>query len=667
MVMLDPSITLGQPGTAPHPTACIHDRRGQIVRTISSTARIAGQLRALPAAATLGALGIVYGDIGTSPLYAFKEAIKAATSGGAPGAGAVLGIISLIIWSLILIISLKYAVLILRADNRGEGGIVALLALLGARHARPGTWRVGVLLLGLLGAALLYGDGAITPAISVLSAVEGLKVDAPKLAPVVVPITIIVLVCLFAVQRRGTGFIGGIFGPVMLAWFVIIAVLGIRGVVMAPGILASFSPLYAIGFLVHAPPMVSFAVLGATFLAVTGGEAMYADMGHFGRFPIRLAWFAIVLPALFVNYLGQGALLLTNPAALNNPFYQLAPNWFHYPLVAFATVAAVIASQAIISGAFSLTQQAIQLGFLPRLNIFHTASHERGQIYVPVVNWTLAAATLGAVVLFGTSDALAGAYGIAVSLLMAITTFLAALIAIKWGFNKLMVVVVNGFFLVIDLIFFSANSIKVFEGGWFPLLLAAAVAFLMLTWRHGQSLTEKARAQMRESEREFIKSLCENPPARLPGTAAFLTSATVGIPLPLSHHLKHIYALHERVLLITVLTSEEPHVSDEARVELHDLSAGVSRVILKFGFTESPAVPKGLQCAVENACLSCGKLEYISYYIGRETIIPTARIPGMWVWREALFSFMQRNAERSAAYFRIPAAQVVEIGIEIEI
>jgi KUP system potassium uptake protein len=558
-----------------------------------------------PTAATLGALGIVYGDIGTSPLYAFKEAIKAVSANGALVADSVLGIISLMIWSLILIISLKYAILILRADNRGEGGIVALLALLGAHHARPGTWRAGVLMLGLLGAALLYGDGAITPAISVLSAVEGLKVDAPKLGPMVVPITVVVLVCLFAVQRRGTGFIGGIFGPIMLAWFAVIAILGIRGIVMSPAILVSFNPLHAMEFLIHAPPLVAFAVLGATFLAVTGGEAMYADMGHFGSFPIRLAWFAIVLPALFLNYLGQGALLLADPMALDNPFYQLAPGWFHYPLVALATVATVIASQAIISGAFSLTQQAMQLGFLPRLNVFHTASHERGQIYVPIVNWTLGVATLGAVVAFGTSDALAGAYGIAVSLLMAITTFLAALIAIQWGFNRILVIAVNGFFLVIDLIFFTANSIKFLDGGWFPLLLAAAVAFLMLTWRRGQTLAETARSELRESDRDFIANLSGKPPARLPGTAAFFTSGTVGIPLPLSHHLKHIYALHERVLLVTVLTSEEPRVADEARVELNDLSAGVTRVILHFGFAERPSVPKGLQCAMEKKELSC--------------------------------------------------------------
>jgi KUP system potassium uptake protein len=624
-------------------------------------------LRAVPAAVTIGALGVVYGDIGTSPLYALREAVKAAGAGGLPPVESALGVLSLIIWSLILIISLKYAILICRADNRGEGGIIALLAVLRARHARAGTWRSAVLMLGLLGAALLYGDGAITPAISVLSAVEGLKVDAPTLTPAVIPITIIVLVGLFLAQRRGTGFIGRIFGPIMLLWFVVIGTLGLRGILMAPGILAAFSPHHAIALLAHAPPMVSFGVLGATFLAVTGGEAMYADMGHFGRLPIRFAWFSIVLPCLVLNYCGQGALLLVDPSAIDNPFFQLAPDWFHYLLVAFATVATTIASQAIISGAFSLTQQAIQLGFLPRVNIRHTASEERGQIYVPIVNWILAAATLGAVIAFGSSDNLAGAYGIAVSLLMAITTFLAALVALQWGFNPLLVMAVNGFFLIIDLIFFSANSLKLFEGGWFPLLLACLIAFVMLTWRRGQRLTERARQAMRESEREFIKHICEKPPVRLPGTAAFLTAGTAGIPLPLTHHLKHIYALHEHVLLVTVLTSEEPYVSDEARIELHELPADVTRLILHVGFAEMPSVPEGVRYAQEHASLGCGSLSEVSYYIGRETIVPTAAIPGMWIWREALYAFMQRNAERSAAYFCIPAKQVVEIGIEIEI
>ena len=621
----------------------------------------------MPTAMTIGALGVVYGDIGTSPLYALREAVKAASAGGFPRPESVMGVVSLIIWSLILIISLKYAILICRADNRGEGGIIALLAVLRARHARPGTWRSAVLMLGLLGAALLYGDGAITPAISVLSAVEGLKVDAPALAPAVVPITIVVLIALFLAQRRGTGFIGKIFGPIMLFWFVVIGALGLRGILLAPGVLAAFNPLHAIALLTNAPAMVSFAVLGATFLAVTGGEAMYADMGHFGRLPIRLAWFSIVLPGLFLNYCGQGALLLADPSAADNPFYQLAPDWFHYVLVAFATVATTIASQAIISGAFSLTQQAIQLGFLPRVNIRHTASEERGQIYVPIVNWILAAATLGAVIAFGSSDALAGAYGIAVSLLMAITTFLAALVAIQWGFNPLLVIAVNGFFIAIDLIFFSANSLKLFEGGWFPLLLAGSIAFLMLTWRRGQRLTERARQAMRESEKEFIRHICEKPPVRLPGTAAFLTAGTAGIPLPLTHHLKHIYALHEHVLLVTVLTSEEPHVSDEGRIELHVLPAGVTRLILHVGFAEMPSVPEGVRYAQEQAALGCGNLSEVSYYIGRETVLPTAAIPGMWIWREALYAFMQRNAERSAAYFCIPATQVVEIGIEVEI
>jgi KUP system potassium uptake protein len=624
-------------------------------------------LRAVPAAMTIGALGVVYGDIGTSPLYALREAVKAAGAGGLPRAEAALGVLSLIIWSLILIISLKYAILICRADNRGEGGIIALLAVLRARHARSGTWRSAVLMLGLLGAALLYGDGAITPAISVLSAVEGLKLDAPTLAPAVIPITIVVLIGLFLAQRRGTGFIGRIFGPIMLLWFVVIGALGLRGVLMAPGILGAFSPHHAIALLAQAPPVVSFAVLGATFLAVTGGEAMYADMGHFGRLPIRFAWFAIVLPCLLLNYCGQGALFLVDSSAIDNPFFQLSPDWLHYLLVTFATVATTIASQAIISGAFSLTQQAIQLGFLPRVNIRHTASEERGQIYVPIVNWILAAATLGAVIAFGSSDNLAGAYGIAVSLLMTITTFLAALVALQWGFNPLLVVAVNGFFLVIDLIFFAANSLKVFEGGWFPLLLACLIAFVMLTWRRGQRLTERARQTMRESEREFIKHICEKPPIRLPGTAAFMTAGTAGIPLPLTHHLKHIYALHEHVLLVTVLTAEEPYVSDEARIELYALPGNVTRLVLHVGFAEMQSVPEGVRYAQEHASLGCGSLSEVSYYIGRETVVPTAAIPGMWIWREALYAFMQRNAERSAAYFCIPANQVVEIGIEIEI
>ena len=392
------------------------------------------------AAAALTALGIVYGDIGTSPLYAFKVAVQA-TGGNA--ATAAIGVASLIIWSLVLVVSIKYAVLILRADNHGEGGVVAMLALLGARDAAPRSRHAALLLLGLIGAALLYGDGAITPAISVLSAVEGLKVDAPHLGPAVLPITVVILIALFVIQAKGTGFIGRIFGPVMLAWFGSIALLGLLALLRHPAALDALDPARALGFVLHAPYGVSFAVLGAVFLAVTGGEAMYADMGHFGRFPIRLAWFAVALPALVLNYLGQAALIAVDASAIDNPFYSLAPDWAHYPLVVFATLATIIASQAIISGVFSLTQQAIQLGFLPRLDIRHTAADQEGQVYLPLANWLLAAGTLAAVLIFRSSDALAGAYGIAVSGLMAISTFLAALIAIKWGYNPLLVVAVR--------------------------------------------------------------------------------------------------------------------------------------------------------------------------------------------------------------------------------
>ncbi|MBV9591454.1 MAG: KUP/HAK/KT family potassium transporter, partial [Hyphomicrobiales bacterium] len=465
----------------------------------------------LPALAVLTALGVVYGDIGTSTLYGLKQAVDA---GGGPEPETVLGIVSLIIWALLLVVGLKYAILILRADNHGEGGIVALLALLDARRAPRGSWRARLLIVGLIGAALLYGDGVITPAISVLSAIEGLKVDAPSLAPLVVPLTIAVLAVLFIVQRKGTEFVGSIFGPVMLVWFVAIGLLGLSSIIQTPRILLAISPLYAVTYLIHAGPGIAFAVLGAAFLALTGAEAMYADMGHFGRRPIQFGWFAVVSPALMLNYLGQGALLLADPQAAENPFYHLVPRWAHYPMVAFATLATVIASQSIISGAYSLTQQAMQLGFLPRMRVQHTASHEKGQIYMPVVNWLLAAGTLAAVLIFGSSDALGGAYGIAVSLLMAVTTVLAALVALKWGYNPLLVAAVNGFFLIIELIFVAANMTKLVQGGWFPLMLASVIAFIMLTWRTGWQMLEHQRSKLRQSEDEFVDWVLENPPIR---------------------------------------------------------------------------------------------------------------------------------------------------------
>ena len=616
----------------------------------------------------LGALGVVYGDIGTSPLYAFKEAVRAASGHGAlPAPAAVTGAVSLILWALILIVSLKYAVLILRADNRGEGGIVAMLALLGARHAKPQTWQALLLVVGLVGAALLYGDGAITPAISVLSAVEGLKVDAPGLGRYVVPITVTILIGLFLVQSRGVAFIGRIFGPVMLVWFVVIALLGLGGILRNPAILAALNPLEAATFLTHAGWHVSFAMLGAAFLAVTGGEAMYADLGHFGARPIRLVWFVLVLPALMLNYFGQGALLLAEPDAIENPFFRLSPDWAHYPLIALATLATVIASQAIISGVFSLTQQSIQLGFLPIMRIVQTASDQRGQIYVPVVNWLLAVATLTAVIVFGSSDALAGAYGIAVSLLMAITTLLAALIALRWGYALWAVLAVNGAFLAVDLVFLSANSVKLLEGGWFPLVLALLVATMMLTWRKGTMLVEEARARLRQPEADFLEAMRRNPPVRLPGSSAFLSSATHAIPLHLSRFVERSHALCERVLIVTALYEESPTVPQSERAEVSAIAPDIYRVILRYGFMQDASIPEGLACAVRAGKLPAAFLEDLTVFIGHETILPKADGRGMSDWREKLFAFMQRNGERTGAFFCVPTRQVVEVGTEIEI
>ncbi|WP_370693871.1 potassium transporter Kup [Methylobacterium sp. NEAU K] len=625
----------------------------------------------------LGALGVVYGDIGTSPLYAFKEAVKAATAGGAAVPAAATGAVSLILWSLILIVSLKYAVLILRADNRGEGGIVAMLALLGARQARPGTWKALLLVVGLIGAALLYGDGAITPAISVLSAIEGLKVDAPVLTPFVVPITIVILLALFAVQHKGVAVIGRVFGPVMLVWFVVLVLLAIPSILHAPEILAAANPWRAVDFLVHAGWHVSFMMLGAAFLAVTGGEAMYADLGHFGALPIRAAWFGLVLPALLIHYCGQGALLIADPGAIENPFYLLAPDWAHYPLVALATMATVIASQAVISGVYSLTQQSIQLGFMPMMRVVHTDQAERGQIYVPAVNWLLAGGTLAAVVVFGSSDALAGAYGIAVSALMGITTLLAALIALRWGYNPILVCAVNGFFLAIDGVFFAANSVKILEGGWFPLLLAGAVAFLMLTWMKGNRVLEAVRETLRQSEATFLARLASDPPVTLPGTAAFLTAATEGIPMALGRLVERSRCLHERILLITVIYEEAPVIpaTERAQVTLvaqgirkaiSKYTPGMERVVLRYGFMQTASIPEGLQCAVASGLLPPEYLEDLTYFVGHEVVIPSPK-PGMALWREGLFAFMKRNAERTGAHFCLPTRQIVEVGTEIEI
>jgi len=640
-----------------------HEARAEIERPNAEVLPVVREARRRPVGLALAALGIVYGDIGTSPLYAFKQAVQA---GGAPTPDSILGVLSLVLWALIVIVSAKYAILIMRADNHGEGGIVAMLALLDVRHAPSGSWRASLLIVGLVGAALLYGDGVITPAISVLSAIEGLKLDAPHIAPLVVPLTLVILVGLFLVQRHGTEAIGRIFGPVMLVWFAAIGLLGLAGIARAPGVLAAISPWYAISYLVHAGPAISFAVLGAAFLAVTGGEAMYADMGHFGRLPIRLGWFCVALPCLVLNYFGQGALLLTNPAAVENPFYLLAPGWAHYPLVLFATLATIIASQAIISGAFSLTQQAIQLGFLPRMRVLHTASDEAGQIYMPAVNWLLAVGTIGAVITFGSSDALGGAYGIAVSLLMMITTVLAALVALRWGYNPIAVAVVNGFFLIVDLIFFASNCTKLFEGGWFPLLIAGLVAFLMMTWRRGGTLLTDLHDKLRLPEDKFFEAVRANPPYRIPGAAAVF-GATTGIPLALVQHMKHNHVMHERVLLISTLTIEAPYVAPERRATVTVMEAGLTRVVLKFGFMERSDVTAALFPACQHPLLRDVDPGSLTYYLRRETVTPAEQAGGMARWRKALYAAMLLNANRSASYYGLPLAQVVEIGLEVQI
>jgi len=613
----------------------------------------------------MACMGIVFGDIGTSPLYTLQVATKAASPSGLISPGAVIGIVSLIFWSLTIVISFKYAILIMRANNHGEGGILALLALVSPQRAKQSRRRALMVIVGLIGATLLYGDGTITPAISVLSAIEGIKIYAPQTARFVVPLTVVILVALFAIQRKGTSWIGGIFGPVMLIWFIVIGALGVVGIARQPAILAALSPVPAFTYLWHAGPL-ALTVIGGAFLAVTGGEAFYADMGHFGPLPIRIAWFGVALPALTLNYFGQGGLLLSQPG-LENSFYQLAPEWTHYGLVTLATVATVIASQSIISGAYSLTSQAIHLGFLPRLNIVHTAGHEIGQIYVPLVNWALAIGTLTAVIGFGSSDALAGAFGIAVSMLMAITTVMATFVALHWKYNPLIVYSVNGSLIVLDLLFVASTCTKLFDGGWFPLLISLVIAFLMLTWRRGQEIMDKVRLEIRDKAKAFIERIRADPPYRIPGTAVVLGRMTKGVPLALTRNLMINHVLYEKVLLVAVERTETPRVADEDRVRITALADDITRVELRFGFMEEADVPRGLSVAVARQQISPCELERVMYFTGHETIIPTGRRPGMARWRKAIFAFMHQNAQQPGAYFNIPSARIMEIGVEFEI
>ena len=618
------------------------------------------------APAALACMGVVFGDIGTSPLYTFNVAARAAGPSGHVSPEAVLGTVSLIFWSLIIVISIKYAILIMRADNHGEGGILALLALVSPRRARQNRRRAVMVVVGLIGATLLYGDGAITPAISVLSAIEGVKIYAPQMGRIVVPLTVAILVVLFLIQRRGTSFIGGLFGPVMLIWFIVAGALGIVGIVEeSRHSRRAQSPAGR-----HLSLARRSARPGRGRRRFPGGNGRRGVLRRHGPFrpisdPHRMVRRGVAGPHAELFRPGRPSPRRTRR---HRQLLLRAGAWVvACPAVVLATVATVIASQSIISGAYSLTQQAINLGFLPRMNIVHTAGSEIGQIYVPFVNWTLAAGTLAAVLGFGSSAALAGAYGIAVSLLMVITTLMATFVALHWKHNRWIVYAVNGSLLALDLFFFASTSTKLVEGGWFPLLIAFVIAFLMLTWRKGEEIMDAVRLEIRERASDFVERLRRDPPLRIPGTAAVLGRMTKGVPLALSHNVKCNRILHENVLLVAVATAETPRVSEEDRVVVAPIAEGVTRVGLRFGFMEQPNVPEGLAIAVARGQIAKFDPAKAIYFTGHETIIPTGRRKGMVRWREALFAFMHHNAQRPGAYFKIPNAQIMEIGIEFEI
>jgi KUP system potassium uptake protein len=611
-------------------------------------------------ALVVGALGVVYGDIGTSPIYTLRECLRG--SSNSPDQATILGLLSLIFWSLLIVVTIKYVLLVMRADNDGEGGILALLGL--AAHSEPNPKRkTAILMLGLTGAALFYGDGMITPAISVLSAVEGLEVATPELAPYVVPIAVIVLVGLFIVQSRGSARIGSLFGPVMAAWFLALAIAGLWHLAKTPSVLAALNPIYAASFLAtHG--WAGFISLGSVFLALTGAEALYADMGHFGRRAIRLDWFVLVLPALVLNYFGQGALVISRPEALESPFFHLFPDFILYPMTLLATAATVIASQAVISGAFSLSQQAMQLSLLPRLDVRQTSAETIGQVYVPQMNWLLMVAVIGLVLAFRSSGALAGAYGIAVAGTMLVSTMLIAVVAHRiWGWSVPLLAGVIGFFLIIDLTFFAANAMKIPQGGWFPLLIGAVAFTLMSTWRRGRQIILERASEENLPLDQFIETLDPSKMPRVKGTAVYLARHRTTVPYALTDNLRHNKVLHERVILLTVVTERVPRVSDEARFDIEDLGKCVSRVTLRFGFVERPAVPKAL--AAHRGALSI-VLDDTSFFLGREMPVPTTR-PHFALWREQLFVFMTRNAVRASDYFEIPPKRVIELGTQVEL
>jgi KUP system potassium uptake protein len=611
---------------------------------------------------SLSALGVVYGDIGTSPLYALRECFHA-SHGVAPTTANVLGILSLIFWSLTIVISFKYLIFVMRADNRGEGGILALMSLVGARGDNAKRGRAILIALGLFGAALLYGDGMITPAISVLSAIEGLDVATPVFSHYIVPITIGVLIILFVVQRAGTAKVGALFGPVMTVWFAVIATLGVVYIVREPHVLTALNPWHAVDFFVRNRKH-GFLVLGAVFLCVTGGEALYADMGHFGARPIRIAWFTIVFPSLLLNYFGQGALLLRDPKAAEHPFFHMAPKVVQLPLVMLAAVATVIASQAVISGAFSLTRQAVQLGYAPRINIRHTSAREIGQIYIPSVNWALMVCAIGLVLAFRSSSALAAAYGVAVTTTMGITTALLAVVEReRWRWSVAAILALSIPLLVIDLSFFGANIVKVAEGGWFPLAVGVAVFTILSTWRRGREILRERLAEGVIPIEAFLRDIARGTIPRVRGTAVFLSRYSEGVPTTLLHNIKHNKVLHESVVILTVSYEETSHLGGAERHEWQDLGQGVYRLRIRFGYMEETNIP-ALLASMKDAPVKL-ELSGMSFFLGRETLIATRR-PGMAIWREKLFAWMMRNASSATNWFSLPANQVIELGAQIE-
>ncbi|MDR3414783.1 MAG: potassium transporter Kup [Nevskia sp.] len=610
---------------------------------------------------SVGALGVVYGDIGTSPIYAFRECFFG-SGHASTSQDDVLGVLSLIVWSLILVISVKYLLFVMRADNRGEGGIVALVALLNPWKAAPGSSRFILMMLGLFGGALLYGDGTITPAISVLSAIEGLDVATPAFHPYIIPITLVLLVLLFALQSRGTGGIGALFGPAMIVWFVTIGVLGAVGITRHPEVLRAANPWHALDyFLRHR--LAGFAVLGAVFLALTGGEALYADMGHFGRTPIRRAWFALVLPALMLNYFGQGAALLSDPKA-QQPFYGLVPAWGLYPMVALAAVATVIASQSVIAGAFSMTRQLVQLRQLPPLEILQTSSEEQGQIYIPFLNWILMLATLGLVLGFKSSDALSSAYGIAVAGTMVITTVLAFFVARRFNWHPLLVGVLALVLISLDLSFFASNLAKIADGGWYPVTAAVLAFAIMYSWSSGRRVLAQQWGKLARPAEELAREIEKHPPYRIPGTAVFFSAQGLVSP-NIFRHLQRHHVLQSQVLLLTVLTEDQPRVPASERLQVIGVAPGIFRLVVRYGFMQTPNIPVALRL--------CGKLgveadlHNITYYVGRETLIPVRKVGILWPWRRHLFVFLSRNAMRNTAFYRLPPEDVVELGFEVEI